>query len=1505
MYKLEEKTIEGLSPLIVNAENENAKIYPKGYTKQETRSGKNILYVADKEETTDNRGITYSIKNGIITFNGTSTNAHYITLTNSLFNINAGTYTISTKVLSGSYSGVVGKQVNIDASNRLFDGGYIGNTVTVEVQNQQENVYLAFYIGSNAVFNNYKIAIQLEEGSVATEYEQYGAMPSPEFPIEIQNVEGNVNITVANENIVLNGYATPKTDTEFWRATSSNFTPLEDGWGKFDVNNLNGASDAYSNAFIAFKPFKNTIKSNTKYKMIIELRNVSLGNNGDDYFSISSNVSNEAFYGITLLKNEIKNGKITKIVQTKDNLDSKDYLFRSFLAISAGNSTSLEVRISLLEENSTQTEVVVNNKKYIFPLSERQKLYEGSYLAEDGIHHVRNNEIVDENTDIYIVKILDKTIRFSPRSFSTKENGVVLCNKFKYINDNTLDEEHCGIGAANKYTYFWINKERLETQDLNGIKKWLANNPLNVEYELESEEVEPYTEEQQQVIDSMQTLKGYNNILVTDSNNNPLNITLQYRPQMTEEIRNAFLTDKTYGYITILDTGEQIKYDNYLKNIKFEDLKYVPDQGIFGGAVAKRVTLEFNNEAGNVKIENKEFDLRIGVNYQNEYYYIKYGRFIVQKPNTETTTDNTSFSALDYMTKLNEPYVDNNTYPCTLREVAENLCIGTGLTLSPKHFRNEDFIVENNQFVSGESKRNVAQAIALSAFSWARVNEENELCFDLENKQDFDIEINSDNYYNLSKNDELYGPINRIVMRDSQIEGENVTIQDDESVEKYGINELTIKDNPFAYTQEKRTQLIQAAKELYGFNYMPINSANLTGYLFLNCLDRIRFVDMQGNTFDTYLFDHTIDYTGISLDTVSTKAMTKTQTQYAYTPTLEQAQKRTEIMVDKQNQTITALASSNEELTQRTAQLQIDVDSIKSEVGKVTGVTTTNEGYGELIFEGINESEPIMIKIHPTVEDIIPLRPHKGLYPRVGLRPHSREIVFKRTDDINAQKIQYNIPKDLYKLDNTYDEFVLDYENQKCYIIHRIGINSSGEKYLLQVENTENFEYPLINLLEGDYVVNMPAFPNAYMYVTLMTKNIYTSQFATKVELNSKIEQTAQSIDLSVNKKLSNYSTTQEMNSAINLRANEIMSSVSETYATKATTNSLSTRIKQTAKSIDLVATDNKTSAGITIRLRNEDGTQIDSKTANITLSGLVKFTDLSTSGSTTINGSNITTGTINANKVSVTNLNASNITTGTLSASRISGGSLSLTGNNTTITSTNFSVNKDGVITAKSGTIGGITLGSTGLYSDNFGLWRSNIHDDSGSYIIFHAGADNNNIGGAPFRIYQNGKIVSTAGTIGGWKIDSGSLTKQTGNYSLEIRADRPATDAAILVWDNKNQTYNFYVRPDGYLYAKNAEINGKINATSGTFKNCTITESCSVPGSIISGTISGVDIDAPQMYCGSLKAQTISADSIGLNNEFGAYTAGGYIGRTIDLNIPNFGHLKFVGGILVEPLG
>lgn len=89
----------------------------------------------------------------------------------------------------------------------------------------------------------------------------------------------------------------------------------------------------------------------------------------------------------------------------------------------------------------------------------------------------------------------------------------------------------------------------------------------------------------------------------------------------------------------------------------------------------------------------------------------------------------------------------------------------------------------------------------------------------------------------------------------------------------------------------------------------------------------------------------------------------------------------------------------------------------------------------------------------------------------------------------------------------------------------------------------------------------------------------------------------------------------------------------------------LSTRISQTPHAIALIASGGNNSVGIEIQLYDENGNLIskESETANITITGFVAFEDLEHTGRTTINGSNIKTGTISADRIDTENLVAKN----------------------------------------------------------------------------------------------------------------------------------------------------------------------------------------------------------------------------------------------------------------------
>lgn len=132
-----------------------------------------------------------------------------------------------------------------------------------------------------------------------------------------------------------------------------------------------------------------------------------------------------------------------------------------------------------------------------------------------------------------------------------------------------------------------------------------------------------------------------------------------------------------------------------------------------------------------------------------------------------------------------------------------------------------------------------------------------------------------------------------------------------------------------------------------------------------------------------------------------------------------------------------------------------------------------------------------------------------------------------------------------------------------------------------------------------------------------------------------------------------NYSTTTQMASAIKQTADSITSTVSSvsTTATEALNKAnsaasdaqaASSRIEQLKDSITLSVTDGTIGNTAKIKL----GIDNETREASIDLTGAVSFSDLSTAGKTTINGSNITTGTLSADRIDAAALFAKDITT-------------------------------------------------------------------------------------------------------------------------------------------------------------------------------------------------------------------------------------------------------------------
>ena len=146
------------------------------------------------------------------------------------------------------------------------------------------------------------------------------------------------------------------------------------------------------------------------------------------------------------------------------------------------------------------------------------------------------------------------------------------------------------------------------------------------------------------------------------------------------------------------------------------------------------------------------------------------------------------------------------------------------------------------------------------------------------------------------------------------------------------------------------------------------------------------------------------------------------------------------------------------------------------------------------------------------------------------------------------------------------------------------------------------------------------------------------------------------------------------------------------------------------------------------------------------------------------------------------------------------------------------FSVDQNGNLKSIGGTIANWSITSTALTDGNIGLGRQDINQNvfvSGKTETIHArlwGKYNNTYN---FAISSNGYLYAKAGYIGSWKIGDNTLTSLNDKVILDARSN---ASYAIKAGNS------FSVTPNGDLKATNADISGKITATSGTIGGWTI---------------------------------------------------------------------------------
>lgn len=563
---------------------------------------------------------------------------------------------------------------------------------------------------------------------------------------------------------------------------------------------------------------------------------------------------------------------------------------------------------------------------------------------------------------------------------------------------------------------------------------------------------------------------------------------------------------------------------------------------------------------------NKDIPLRTEINFKygllvnGEYEYLDYGTYIVYSSERKEDTRSYEIKCYDKMLWSMKDYEKLDiTYPCTIVKFINTLCKKLGYTLGTTDFANKDRQLKDDVFDGiNYTFRDVLDDLAEATASTIYVKDstlilgqpndkdivldtENNLTIITEESQEISVEgvsygesptanatFEENSFKDINVNfGAKYGPINSIVLSRSA-GSDNVFLQDEDSIKANGLCELKISDNQIMNQNDRSDYLQEILSTLDGLTYY-INDYTSTGIMYLDLLD-VYSVKIGDHVYDKCIMlnDEQNITQGLE-EYIETNEPEQSETDYKKADKTDQKLNQTTLIVDKQAQQIQGVINQIGDRSDKKTTITADIDGLYSKVIDTEDLTKVAEGLTEVTLENCYPGNILELHIYGNNSVFDGLMPSDTLVPEEGLMPRGDSTIVVTDKEGNSKEYNFGDLRVLKQNEETFDEFVLD--NNKAYIIRRIdsdGTTSVNEK----TEEIGEFKIPLGEDTNTIKIKNY----TAKLYVKYAIKSTYTDVFATKVEMNSSIKQTADTINLEVSKKVDNN----EIISKINQSAEQI-----------------------------------------------------------------------------------------------------------------------------------------------------------------------------------------------------------------------------------------------------------------------------------------------------------------------------------------------------------------------------
>lgn len=436
-------------------------------------------------------------------------------------------------------------------------------------------------------------------------------------------------------------------------------------------------------------------------------------------------------------------------------------------------------------------------------------------------------------------------------------------------------------------------------------------------------------------------------------------------------LRLASVTDGNYeSYGKKYPVTEEITNSDKLQSIDIDSGCYV-DGNIIGSVYAKCLNAKF---VGNINdLAEKNIYAQIGVKYADlSTEYINMGKYTIERPNNKITAQYSQIKAYSRLySNLDKPYICNIDYLSgnkTLKDLYIDVCNQLGLTPKTTDILNGNIPITDNPFTNNEKNRIVLQTICKISCSFADIDDDtNEIELNwLSTSETPDYTFMKNDYVSVDGGEIVCGPINTLIIKSNQVDDENLTKQDLESIAENGEHSITISDDYILYNDSLREQAINNIwNRVNGLKYVDCKLTTYYGKPFLKIGNKIRIYTSDTDYFDTYVLKHKFTYDGAFASIIESPVLTQQEVNHKQDISISQAVRYAQINIDKQKGSIEELVGeiNNVNLKENNNYQEItkkfdnyvpkeSIVSIENSVKKITENTYTKTEINTKLIDG-------------------------------------------------------------------------------------------------------------------------------------------------------------------------------------------------------------------------------------------------------------------------------------------------------------------------------------------------------------------------------------------------------------------------------------------------------------------------------------------------------------------------------------------------------------------------